>query len=136
MSAHDLVFYDGGCGLCHRAVKFFVRRDSDGSRFRFAPLGGTTFAAEIDEEVARDLPDSIVVVTAAGDVIVRSRAALHLFRRLGFGWRVIGGILSIFPRVLLDAGYDFIASIRFSLFKRPSEACPILPPELRNRFLP
>jgi len=135
VSGHDLVFYDGGCGLCHRAVKFFVRRDRDGSRFRFAPLGGATFAAEIDEAVARTLPDSIVVVTSAGDVIVRSTAALHLLRRLGSGWRVMAGIISVLPRFLRDAAYDVIASVRLRLFARPTDACPVLPPELRGRFL-
>ncbi|HZH02738.1 MAG TPA: DCC1-like thiol-disulfide oxidoreductase family protein [Myxococcaceae bacterium] len=39
-SDSDILFYDGGCGLCHRAVRFVLARDPAG-RFRFAPLGGS-----------------------------------------------------------------------------------------------
>ena len=33
-----------------------------------------------------------------------------------------------------DIAYDFVASIRYRLFARPKEACPMLPPDLRSRF--
>jgi predicted DCC family thiol-disulfide oxidoreductase YuxK len=36
--------------------------------------------------------------------------------------------------VVLDSGYDFVASIRGKLFKKQEDACPILPKELRARF--
>jgi predicted DCC family thiol-disulfide oxidoreductase YuxK len=34
----------------------------------------------------------------------------------------------------LNAGYDFIARIRYRLFARPDDVCPILPKHLRDRF--
>ena len=43
----DIVFYDGGCALCHHSVRFLVARDRDGSRFRFAPIGGACFRSEL-----------------------------------------------------------------------------------------
>ncbi|RYE91302.1 MAG: DUF393 domain-containing protein, partial [Oxalobacteraceae bacterium] len=45
MSGHDIVFYDGACGLCHSLVRFVLARDPVG-RHHFAPLQGRT-AAEI-----------------------------------------------------------------------------------------
>ncbi len=135
-SAQDQVFYDGGCGLCHRSVKWLLARDLDGTRFRYAPLGGATFLAQFDPASRAGLPDSIVVRTADGRTLVRSRAALHLAERVGGGWAVLARVLGILPTWLLDLGYDAIARVRSHLFARPEGACPLLPPELRGRFLP
>ena len=41
--SHELVFYDGRCGLCHHSVRFLLARDRDGALFRYAPLFGETF---------------------------------------------------------------------------------------------
>jgi predicted DCC family thiol-disulfide oxidoreductase YuxK len=41
----------------------------------------------------------------------------------------------LLPRWLLDIGYDGVARIRKHLFAPPPGACPILPAELRGRFL-
>lgn len=128
----DDVFYDGTCGLCHRAVRFLLAEDASGTAFRFAPLGGDAFREQIGERT--DLPDSVVVKTAAGDVLTKSAAALHILRRLGGAWRAIAILFSVIPPRLRDVGYDFIAGIRYRLFARPKEACPILPPDLRARF--
>lgn len=135
-SSPDLLFYDGGCGLCHRSVKFVLARDLEGSRFRYAPLGGPTFATTFPPEVARELPDSIVIRTADGRTLVRSAAAIHIGERLGGGWGVLARLGILFPRWLLDAGYDAIARVRLRLFAKPEGSCPMLPPELRGRFLP
>ena len=132
----DLLFYDGGCGLCHRTVTFALARDRDGSRFRFAPLGGSTFTGVVAPEAVAELPDSIVLRTADGRTLVRSGAVLHILERLGGGWRATGPLLGLLPRWLLDAAYDGVARIRARLFARPEESCPLLPPELRGRVLP
>lgn len=136
MSKPDLLFYDGGCGLCHRSVKFVLARDLEGTRFRYAPLQGSTFRDSYDAARRADLPDSVVVRTADGRTLVRSQAALHIAERLGGGWRVLARIGGLFPAWLLDLGYDLVARVRLRLFTRPAEACPMLPPELRQRFLP
>lgn len=132
----ELVFYDGTCGLCHGVVRFLLRRDRDGSRFRYAPLQGETWVARVPAERRRELPDSVVVRTAEGDLLVESRGVIHLLRRLGGGWKVMAGLLWIVPRPLRDLGYRLIAAVRYRLFQRPQELCPILPEELRARFLP
>lgn len=133
---HDLVFYDGTCGLCHGWVRFLLRRDRNGSRFRYAPLQGETWAARVPAERRRELPDSVVVRIAEGDLLVESRGVIHLLRRLGGGWKVVAGLLWIVPRPLRDLGYRLVAAVRYRLFRRPQELCPIVPAELRERFLP
>jgi predicted DCC family thiol-disulfide oxidoreductase YuxK len=132
----ELLFYDGGCGLCHRAVLFVLRFDPQGRQFRFAPLGGPTFQEKLQGVDAQGLPDSIVVLTNAGAVLTRSSAMLHILRRLGGIWAPLGAMLRLVPRGLRDGAYDFVARVRHRLFARPKDACPLLPPALRARFLP
>lgn len=132
----DLIFYDGTCGLCHGWVRFLLRRDRDGTRFRYAPLQGETWVARVPAERRGELPDSVVVRTAEGDLLMESRGVVHLLRRLGGGWKVVAGLLWVVPPPLRDLGYRAIAAVRYRLFRRPQELCPIVPVELRGRFLP
>ncbi len=136
MSDQDLLFYDGACGLCHHTVKFVLARDREGTKFRYAPLQGPTFAATFAEDQRAGFPDSIVLKTADGRTLVRSAAALEIGDRLGGGWRVLARTVGILPRWLLDWAYDGIARVRKVIFAKPEGACPLLPPELRGRFLP
>lgn len=135
----DTIFYDSHCGLCHHWVKFVMPRDADGTKFRFAPLQGPTFAERSDEAERAALPDSIIVQRAgdetADDLLVKSTAVLHILRRLGGSWALLAGIGRLVPRPLRDWTYDRVASVRHRLFKKPNEACPLMPPELRGRFL-
>lgn len=130
------IFYDGGCGLCHHTVSFLVARDQDGSRFRFAPLGGETFEREVPAAARAALPDSLVLQRTDGTLLLRSDAALHAMRRLGGGWAALAAIFGWVPRFLRDRAYDLVARWRTRIFARPDGTCPILPPELRRRFEP
>jgi len=133
--APEILFYDGHCALCHRAVKFAVKHDRKGA-FRFAPLQGTTLQSTVPARQRAGLPDSMVLRTSDGRLLFRSDAWLHILRRLGGGWKFLAGLCSVFPRFLRDWVYDFVARIRFRVFGRRDELCPIVPPELRGRFDP
>lgn len=132
----EILFYDGHCGLCHRAVKFALKHDRSGNAFRFAPLQGPTFQAQVPANRRAGLPDSIVVLTQSGELLVRSDAFLHILRRLGGGRRILAGVIALVPRPARDLVYDFIASIRYRIFGKRDELCPIVPPDLRKRFDP
>ncbi|MGD0957798.1 MAG: DCC1-like thiol-disulfide oxidoreductase family protein [Candidatus Acidiferrales bacterium] len=132
----EILFYDGHCGLCHRTVKFALKHDRSGNAFRFAPLQGPTFQARVPTDRRAGLPDSIVVLTQSGELLVRSNAFLYILRRLGRGWRVLAAVLSVIPRPLRDVVYDFVARIRYRIFGKRDELCPIVPPDLRKRFDP
>ena len=80
------------------------------------------------------LPDSIVVPSGDDRLLTRARAVLHVMRRLGGVWRVLAGIASPIPMIVLDRVYDVVAAVRHRLFARPSQACPVLPAHLRDRF--
>lgn len=131
----EVLFYDGYCGLCHYAVRFVLARDRTGEAFRFAPLESNTFRTAVPESERKTLPDSLVVLTADGALLTRSAAVLHILRRLGGKWRLLAIIAGVVPTVVRDWLYDGIAGIRSHLFRRPTEVCPLVPEELRERFL-
>jgi len=133
-SVTELIFYDGSCGLCHRAVRMVLAEDRGRPAFRFAPLGGAAFHAAVPPEVRAGLPDSLVVVRDDGAVLVRWAAVLHVLARLGGIWRALGVAGRLVPRPVGDWLYGRVARVRFRLFARPTDACPILPPGLRARF--
>jgi predicted DCC family thiol-disulfide oxidoreductase YuxK len=133
--SQDLVFYDGSCGLCHGTVLFLLKRDGDGSRFLYAPLQGETFLQRVTEAQRQGLPDSVVVLQAGGGLLLKSDGVIHLLKRLGGVWPLVGKALALLPRGLRDWGYDRVASVRKRLFRKPEGACPLVPQAFRFRFL-
>jgi len=135
-AATEILFYDGHCGLCHRAVKFVLKHDRSGTAFRFAPLQGETFRSAVPVDRRAGLPDSTVVQTRDGSLLVRSEAAVYVLRRLPGGWKALAAIVAVVPRPLRDLAYDFIARVRYRLFGHRDDLCPDVPPHLRERFDP
>ncbi len=130
----DRLFYDGSCGLCHASVRAVLAEDRSGSAFRFAPLEGARFLSLLSAEQRRDLPDSLVVRLSDGTILTRSRGVVYIGKRLGGIWRIVFTVVGAIPSSLSDLLYDGIAAIRFRLFRRPVEACPVIPASIRNRF--
>jgi predicted DCC family thiol-disulfide oxidoreductase YuxK len=132
--APEWLFYDGHCGLCHRAVRFVLAEDASGGAFRFAPLGGETFAGLVPAARRAALPDSLVVGAADGALLVRARAVLHIGQRLGGWWRVLATVAGMVPAPVLDRLYDGVARVRHRVFAAPVAACPLVPASLAARF--
>jgi predicted DCC family thiol-disulfide oxidoreductase YuxK len=129
------MFYDGTCGLCHRAVRFVLAEDRHGV-FTLAPLQSPAFERLVSVEERADLPDTIVVRSRGGRLLVRSRAVLAIGMALGGLWRLAGLLLTAVPPPLADQVYDFVASVRGRFFAPPDAPCPIVPLRLRDRFTP
>jgi len=132
---HPVLFFDGGCGLCHSAVRLLLRLDRD-RRLRFAPLGGETFAALVPESERAAVPDSLVLHTTDGRLLLRSQAVAQALRIAGGAGAWLALVASTLPRALADRLYDALGRRRHWLFERPVEACPVTPGPLRERFLP
>lgn len=132
--APERLFYDGSCALCHWAVRFVLARDTEGRAFRFAPLESEAFRKVAPSEARASLPDSLVVETRAGELLTRSAAVIHVLGRLGAPWRLVASVARVFPRALLDALYDLVARVRYRVFGREPDACPVIPKQLRSRF--
>jgi predicted DCC family thiol-disulfide oxidoreductase YuxK len=80
------------------------------------------------------LPDSLVVLTADRAVLSRSAAVLHILRRMGGLWRLFAEVARAVPAPAGDATYDVIAGVRYRLFGKRAELCPIVPAATRSRF--
>jgi predicted DCC family thiol-disulfide oxidoreductase YuxK len=113
-----IIFFDGGCGLCDRAVGLVAALDG-GQRLWFAPLQGE--AAKVFG-VAGDVSEAgtMVLVRAEGREIVevfeRAEAALQILRVLGGAWRWLAGLLRIVPRAWRERLYRWIAKNRHRWF--------------------
>jgi predicted DCC family thiol-disulfide oxidoreductase YuxK len=134
MERRDMLFYDGTCGLCHRAARFVLSEDRQGTAFRFAPLQGDAFTEAVGGEDRSGLPDSVIVRTDQGELLTRSDAVTYTLERLGGLWRVIAFPMRLLPKRFRNSAYDFVARIRYRLFPRAQTICPILPSDLRSRF--
>jgi predicted DCC family thiol-disulfide oxidoreductase YuxK len=130
-----VVFYDAGCGLCHASVRLLLRLDRAG-RLRFAPLGGDTFAALVPAAARAALPDSLALVAADGETLVRAAAARAALRETGAPGRVLSAVSAVVPERLANSLYDAVARLRRRVFDVPAEACPVPPGPWRSRFLP
>jgi len=129
-----VVLFDGLCPVCHAAVRWILRHDP-GGRFRYAPLDsevGRAFLASAGAVPPGSEPESVVLVEH-GRAWERSDAILRILSGLGAPWRWLA-VLRLLPRVLRDAVYGLVARGRYRWFGR-LDACPVPPPELRDRFL-
>jgi predicted DCC family thiol-disulfide oxidoreductase YuxK len=48
----------------------------------------------------------------------------------------MAAFMAVIPRPLRDVLYDFVARIRYRVFGRCDDLCPVVPPDLRARFDP
>lgn len=131
--AGSVLYYDGGCALCHGTVRFLLAEERT-AVLRFAPLQGAGFAARLSEAKRKKLPDSIVLDATDGTLRTRSAAVVWLLMHLGGIWAVLGWMLWLIPRPLRDLAYDGVGAIRYRVFGRANDVCPVMSPEMRRRF--
>ncbi len=128
-----VLFFDGGCGLCHKSVSVLIRLDRKGV-LTFAPLGGELFGRRVAPAAQAGLPDSLVLSTQDGALHIRSAAVLRALQAIGGFWAFAAALGRLLPTPLRDRLYDAIARGRHRWWKKPETACPLMPPELRGRF--
>lgn len=128
------LFYDGQCGFCHGVVRFLLAEDKKGL-IVFSPLQGEHLKSLFAEEQIKAFPDSIVLVTEKGSIFLKSSAVVVMLVALGGLWRPMGNILWLVPKPLRDAGYTAIGNVRKKLVSAPKDLCPVLVPELRQKFI-
>ena len=125
-----IIFFDGVCGLCNRAVDRLLRMDRK-QIFRFAPLQGITAQERLPAQMAAAIES--IVYLREGVALQRSDAALRILIDLG-GWRAIYRVCYVVPRFIRDAVYAWVARNRYRWFGK-RDACRLPTPEERTRFL-
>jgi predicted DCC family thiol-disulfide oxidoreductase YuxK len=135
-----ILFFDGACGFCDRAIRFAMSNDVHG-RLRAATLSGVTaqHALAPFAEMLRAVDSTVLYLPASAErdasVQIHSDAALSVLRLLGGVWAALALVGLLVPRWLRDAAYKAFARRRFRFFGRV-EACELWPPDWRARMLP
>lgn len=131
MSVPAIVLFDGVCNLCNKSVRLIFAADPAG-HFRFAPLQSALGRELLTRHSIAPTVDSIVLVDGER-AFVRSTAALRIARGMRAPWPLLS-VLLVVPAPLRDWVYDRIARSRYRIWGK-SDACPLPPPGLRERFL-
>ena len=132
-----IVFYDGLCGFCNKALLFAASRDRD-DRLRFTPLQSEfardlLFAHDIDPS-SLDTMYTLVDYGLAGErVFSRAAAVLRVFSELGGAWRIVS-VVTLLPEWVLNRAYNGFASRRYQVFGKHDQ-CPVPKPEVRRKFV-
>jgi predicted DCC family thiol-disulfide oxidoreductase YuxK len=142
MGGRLLVVFDGRCGFCNRAVRWFLRRDRR-DRMRFVASESEKVAEllarqGIEAADSGSGPGTILVIEDADGpaekLLNRSDAVVAMLSKLPRPWAAVGVGLKWVPRPVRDLGYRLIARWRYRIWGR-LENCPLPTAEERERFL-
>lgn len=113
-TGHFIIFYDGICVLCSRAMQIVLKADCR-DRFRICPLQSAFAARFIALHPLPGDTEPSILLWAAGKWYVYSSAILHICRHLCKGWPLLC-IAFLIPRRIRDAVYRFISRHRYKWF--------------------
>lgn len=128
-----IILFDGECNLCNGVVQFIIHRDQK-RKFKFASL-----QSESGQALSRiyGLPTAkfdTFVYLKSGRFLLRSDAALHLAKGLGYPWKLLVGFV-IIPKFIRDAVYGFISKNRYRFFGK-AQSCMLPKQGMQGLFLP
>lgn len=132
-TAQPLILFDGVCNLCQRSVQFVIRNDRH-AVFRFASLQSAVAASLLEDFDYDDERLESVVLIDGGRLYRKSRAALHIARRLDKGWPLFFYLFFWVPSFVGDPIYSFIGRRRYRWFGKKDE-CWIPAPDISARFI-
>lgn len=128
-----LILFDGVCNLCNNAVLKIIKYDKKND-FIFASL-----QSNIGQETINHLKidvskiDSIILVEENYSYTLKSSAALKIANNFGGLWKMTQ-LFWVFPSVIRNFVYDFIAKNRYKWFGK-KESCMIPTKELKSKFI-
>lgn len=127
----NILFYDGGCGLCQGSVKWLLKWEEPGIQTR-EPLYFAALQSDYASHLPAGLPDSVVLLMD-GKIYTKSEAVCLLCLRCKPPMRWVSRAI-VLPLFLRDAVYDTIARIR-KWTRTDVQLCDVLDPGLRSRIL-
>jgi len=118
------VFFDGGCPLCLREVRFLKHRDRQ-EKIKFTDIDAPEFSAEAYGKSHQELMAKMHGRLPDGTWITGVEVFRRLYSAIGFGPLVLLTRLPII-RQIMDLGYYVFAKNRLRLTGRCSaESCPV-----------
>ena len=128
-----LILFDGVCNLCNASVQYVIKHDTK-HQFLF-----TALQSEIGQKIISHFnidpskTDSIILYSEENGIKVKSSAALHVAKALGFPINLMA-VFFIVPTFIRNYVYDYIAKNRYKWYGK-QESCWIPTPELKAKFL-
>ena len=128
-----IILFDGVCNLCNSAVLTIVKYDKNND-FIFASLQ-SKIGKEIINHLNIDVSkiDSIILFAPNNAYNIKSSAALKIMEDFGGLWNITK-LGWLFPRIIRDWVYEYIAKNRYKWFGK-KDSCMIPTPELNSKFL-
>lgn len=128
-----IILFDGVCNFCNQAILKIIPLDKK-NEFIFA---------SIQSEKGKEIIDYLGIDTAKVDSIIlyepnisydiKSSAAIKIMNHFNGLWK-ISYLLWIFPEVIRNVVYDFIAKNRYKWFGK-KDMCSVPSKEIREKFL-
>lgn len=125
-----IIFYDGDCGFCNTSVQFVLKHEKRPEIY-FSALQ-SDFAKDFFESNHFPIPDlSTFYFYESEKLYSKSTAGLRVMSYLKFPYPSMI-VFRIFPRIIRDLVYDFIAKRRKRIMKG---FCIVPTVEYKARFL-
>lgn len=130
-NSQHILFFDGVCGLCNKAVDFSMRHQKS-TDLVYAPLQGET-AKKLLPSHYYQVMDSLVLYTPTG-VYTESDAALRLAALYKRPWSWLR-FLRLVPSFMRNSVYRWVAKNRYRIFGK-KESCRLPSSSEKELFLP
>jgi predicted DCC family thiol-disulfide oxidoreductase YuxK len=128
-----IVLFDSDCGLCNRAIQILLQEDPL-DQFRFVSQQaalGKSILAHIGYNPNTN--DSLVVYHPNLAYYIQSQAVFYLCKHGSYKLKLLL-VFQLFPKVMLDGLYKWIAKNRYKWFGK-SDSCSMLPDSIAHKFL-
>ena len=110
-----IIYYDGFCVLCSRAMDFTIKHDRD-KIISYSPIQSDYAKRTLEQKYIDDM--NTVVVKKDNKTFTKSKAAFVVLDTLNHPLRYLQFIL---PSFLADKCYYFVAERRYSWFGKKEE---------------
>jgi predicted DCC family thiol-disulfide oxidoreductase YuxK len=126
----DIILFDGDCNFCTGWVLWVIRHDKK-DRYRFS--ASQLPVAQKLLHAYGERADASVLLIRNNRMYDKSDAALKILSGLGRGYSIFK-VLFIFPKVIRDFVYSFIAARRYQWFGKRDQ-CYVPDQKLKSKFL-
>lgn len=110
---HPVMFFDGECIFCSKALQFFIKVDKD-EIIRYTTLQSEEGQQMMDKlNISKDM-ESVALIDN-GEYFTKSDVTFHLMKKMHFPWRLLS-ILIFLPKSFRDFFYNIVAKNRYKIF--------------------
>ena len=129
MIKNDVIIYDGVCIMCNSFFRWVHKNDKENVFFF------SNFQSNFSSKNMNQLKnaDSIAVILKDGEVIRKTKAVHHILKKTK-KFLIVRLLMGILPYAILNIFYDFVASIRYTIFGK-YDNCPVLDKKYQKKFL-